>query len=411
MVDLSLSRPDFFCPPAPDETALRLGRLARLRQEMRRAEIPAVVLFDPHNVRYATGARNMLPYLLRNPARYVFVPLEGPVVLFEFEGAEHLEADNPAVDEIRPAHFVAYVARGPLLGLAAERWAAEIADLMDQHCPGERRIGIERIDTLAMHNLRGKGLELVDAGRPVELARAVKTPEEIVCSWRSIACVQDGEWKLRQAIRPGITENALWSVLYQHIIANDGDYIETRLLNSGEKTNPWYQETGTREIADGELIAHDTDVVGPHGFYADFSRTFLCGSGPATDAQKTVYRLAWDQIHHNIELIKPGRTFREITDAGWVIPEPYFKRRYYLMMHGTGLTGEYPYIVNNAVYDGETNYDGVVEPGMTLCVESFIGHEDGGEGVKLEQQVVVNDTGFELMSTFPFEEDLLGREI
>ena len=79
-------------PPPPDETALRRGRLARLREEMRRYEYPAVVLHDPHNVRYATGARNMIPFLLRNPARYVFVPLEGPVVLFEFEGCEHLEA-------------------------------------------------------------------------------------------------------------------------------------------------------------------------------------------------------------------------------------------------------------------------------------------------------------------------------
>jgi Xaa-Pro aminopeptidase len=398
-------------PPAPDEVALRMGRLKRLREEMRRAEIPAVVLFDPHNVRYATGARNMLPYLLRNPARYVFVPQEGPVILFEFEGAEHLEANNPAIDEIRPAKFVAYVARGPLMGLAAERWAAEIADLMAEHCPGERRIGVERIDTLAMHCLRGNGLELVDAGHPVELARAVKTPEEIVCSWRSIGCVQEGEWKLRQAIRPGITENELWSILHQHIIANDGDYIETRLLNSGEKTNPWYQETGDRKIGEGELIAHDTDVVGPHGYYADFSRTFLCGSKPPSEDQKTVYRLAHEQIQHNIELIKPGLTFREITEAGWKIPNAYYKRRYYLMMHGTGLTGEYPYIVNDAVYDGETNYDGIVEPNMTLCVESFIGHESGGEGVKLEQQVVVTETGYELMSTFPFEDDLLGREI
>ena len=48
---------------------------------------------------------------------------------------------------------------------------------------------------------------------------------------------------------------------------------------------------------------------------------------------------------------------------------------------------------------------------MTLCIESFIGHEEGGEGVKLEQQVLVTETGFELMSTFPFDERLLGREV
>ena len=99
-------------PPAPDETALRLGRLARLRAEMARLDYAALVLTDPHNVRYATGARNMMPFVLRNPARYVFVPLEGPVVLFEFAGCEHLERDNPAIDDIRVSTTVSYVARG-----------------------------------------------------------------------------------------------------------------------------------------------------------------------------------------------------------------------------------------------------------------------------------------------------------
>ena len=68
---------------------------------------------------------------------------------------------------------------------------------------------------------------------------------------------------------------------HRHVIANDGDYVETRLLSSGERTNPWFQETGTRAIQAGELIAHDTDVVGPHGYYADFSRTFLLRRRPA----------------------------------------------------------------------------------------------------------------------------------
>ena len=67
------------------------------------------------------------------------------------------------------------------------------------------------------------------------------------------------------------------------------------------------------------------------------------------------------------------------------------------------MTGEYPYIVYEADYDAGQDYDGIVEPNMTLCVESFIGHEEGGEGVKLEQQVLVTETGIELMSTFPFD--------
>ena len=398
-------------PPAPDETALRLGRLARLRAEMARHDFAALVLTDPHNVRYATGARNMLPFVLRNPARYVFVPQEGPVVLFEFAGCEHLERDNPAIDEIRVSTTVSYVARGPLLDETAKAWAREIAALMRRHCPGETRIGLERIDARAVGYLAEMGFAILDAQAPAERARSIKTPEEIACSRRSMASVMAAERALQDAARPGITENALWAEFHRHVIANDGDYVETRLLSSGERTNPWFQETGARTIQAGELIAHDTDVIGPHGYYVDFSRTFLCGDGRPTAEQRTLHRLAYEQIQHNMALIAPGRTFREITEAAWTIPEPYYARRYYLMIHGIGAAGEYPYIVYEADYDSGQDYDGIVEPNMTLCIESFIGREDGGEGVKLEEQVLVTETGIELMSTFPFDERLLGREI
>ena len=372
-------------------------------------DFAALVLTDPHNVRYATGARNMMPFLLRNPARYVFVPLEGPVVLFEFAGCEHMERDNPAIDEIRVSTTVSYVARGPLLNETAKVWAAEIAALMRQHCPGETRIGLERIDARAVGHLADQGFTILDAQAPAERARAIKTPEEIICSKRSMACVMQAETALEEAIEPGITENALWAEFHRHVIANDADYVETRLLSSGEKTNPWFQETGERVIRAGELVAHDTDVVGPHGYYADFSRTFLCGDERPTSEQQTLYRLAYEQIDHNLALIRVGRTFREITEAAWEIPDPYYARRYYLMIHGIGATGEYPYVVYEADYDRGKDYDGVVEPNMTLCIESFIGHEKGGEGVKLEQQVLVTESGVELMSTFPFDERLLGR--
>jgi Xaa-Pro aminopeptidase len=57
----------------------------------------------------------------------------------------------------------------------------------------------------------------------------------------------------------------------------------------------------------------------------------------------------------------------------------------------------------------DSGYEGVVEPGMTLCVESYIGEENGSEGVKLEQQVLITEHGQELLSTFPFESALLDQ--
>jgi Xaa-Pro aminopeptidase len=67
-----------------DMRALRTYRLGRLQAELRRHDYAAALLFDPINLRYATGSRNMAVWLLHNPARYCLVPAEGKVVLFEY---------------------------------------------------------------------------------------------------------------------------------------------------------------------------------------------------------------------------------------------------------------------------------------------------------------------------------------
>jgi Xaa-Pro aminopeptidase len=55
----------------------------------------------------------------------------------------------------------------------------------------------------------------------------------------------------------------------------------------------------------------------------------------------------------------------------------------------------------------EAGYDGVFQENMVICVESYIGAEGGAEGVKLEEQVLLTVDGPQVLSTFPFEEDLL----
>jgi len=48
-------------------------------------------------------------------------------------------------------------------------------------------------------------------------------------------------------------------------------------------------------------------------------------------------------------------------------------------------------------------YDGVLQPGMVICVESYVGRV----GVKLEEQVLITDEGSETLSSYPFEKELL----
>jgi Xaa-Pro aminopeptidase len=295
---------------SPQEvSSVRLGRQTRLREEMAARDIAAVVLTDPVNVRYACDARNMQIFTARNPARYLFVAVDGPAILFDFAGCEHLAAGLETIDEIRVAKTTSYVAQADLQAGVVEAWADEIADLMRQHGGGSKRIGIERFAPEVGFAMQARGFDIVDAQAPIERARAIKVPHEIRMMRASIAAVEDGVGKLRQALQPGITENEVWAKLWTHVIETDGDYVETRLLNSGPRTNPWFQESGTRQIGKGEMVCLDTDVVGRYGYYADFSRSWICGEEGPNDHQRTLYKLAHEQVHTNMERdpqVEPG---------------------------------------------------------------------------------------------------------
>ncbi|MFG6176536.1 M24 family metallopeptidase [Halomonas sp. THAF12] len=387
---------------------VRLYRLKRVREQMARYRVDALIVSDPVNIRYATGARNMQVFSARNtPARYLLLTQDRSV-LFEFTGCEHLANGLETIDEVRPAMTASFVAAGADIAARESRWAVAMADEIRGLVGASPRVGMERMNAGAAIAMANQGLEVVDAQQPLELARAIKSLEELKCVVASLRATERAVHRLREAIRPGITENALWSVLHQSVIEENGDYCETRLLNSGARTNPWFQETATKRLAANELVALDTDVVGCHGYYSDFSRTFHVGPDRPSAAQRELYRLAHEQVQHNLGILEPGMTFREYSEQAWNIPAKYHANRYYLSAHGCGMTGEYPYLYHHHDYR-EAGYDGVIEPGMVLCVESYIGAEGGREGVKLEEQVVVTNTGIELLTQFPFETDLLGE--
>lgn len=390
-----------------DLVAVRTYRQQRVRQKMAEYGVDAVILSDPVNIRYATGTRNMQVFSMRNaPSRYLLLT-QNRSILFEFTGCLHLGEGYETVDEVRPSKTASFVAAGPHIAERERAWAAEMADTI-RELTGlkDATVGLERLNAGTAIALKEVGLNVVDAQQPVEMARAIKSPEEMKCVIASLRATEVGVGKLREAIRPGLTEAELWSVLHKSIIAQNGDYVETRLLNAGARTNPWFQETSDNVIGPNELIALDTDVVGCHGYYADFSRTFHSGPDRPTDIQRELYKVAYEQVHYNMGILKPGMSFREYADRAWNIPDRYYANRYYLSAHGCGMTGEYPYLYHHGDFP-DAGYDGVVEPGMTLCVESYIGEDGAKEGVKLEQQVLITETGIETLSRFPFEAHLL----
>jgi Xaa-Pro aminopeptidase len=109
----------------------------------------------------------------------------------------------------------------------------------------------------------------------------------------------------------------------------------------------------------------------------------------------------------NMELVKPGVTFHELTHNGHQLPEEFVAQRYGSRFHGAGLCDEWP-AIKHAIDYRARGYDGVVEPGMILCVEAYIGAVGGRDGIKLEDQILVTETGYENLTRCPFDDRLMG---
>jgi len=382
-----------------DFNKLRSYRLDRVKKELEKNNLEACILFDPVNVRYALDTLNMSVYNMHNLTRYCFVPVNGPVILYEYFNCENLSEGLNLIDEIRPAITWDYFSNGDQSEAQLKKWISEVKDLSNSYFKS-KKIAIDVLNGPAVSALNKEGIEVVDAKLILEQARVIKSPEEIKCMRSAIDVAEIGIVKMREQLKPGMTENELWSILHQTNIENYGEWIECRILSSGARTNPWMQECSNKVIQHGEIVSFDTDMVGPYGYCADISRAFVVGN-KFNDEQKKLYSMAMEQIDYNSRLIKDGLSFKEFTDKSWNLPEDYYPNRYSVMVHGIGLCDEWP-AIRYPTDGGERS--GTFQKNMTITVESYIGKVGGKEGVKLEQQYLIGENGLELMSHHPLED-------
>ncbi|WP_166416001.1 M24 family metallopeptidase [Cochlodiniinecator piscidefendens] len=377
----------------------RSYRLGRLREQLDRSDCAALLLYDPCNIRYAFDCSNMQVWTLHNPMRYALIVAGGPAIMFEFKGCLHQSEGLPGIDELRMAKTWMFMASGDKVEAATSDWANEIADLIAQYGGGNTRIACDTLDGSGVHALEARGLKYVEGAQFTEIARSIKSADEIELMRWTIRVCEAGMARIYDHSVPGVTERELWAHLHFENARSGGDWLETKLLTCGPRTNPWYQECSDRVCQAGEMISFDTDMIGPYGYCADLSRSWTCGFTAMNATQQENYDTALAQIHHNLELVKPGLSFDEFNAKSWRIPDANVPYRYSLAVHGVGMADEWP-VVPLHVDWGPGAMSGRFEQGMVVCIESLIAKEHS-ESIKLETQVLVTATGYERLDSFP----------
>jgi Xaa-Pro aminopeptidase len=393
--------------PRVDVARLKRERLARLQAEIGKAGLGAVLLYDPINIRYATGMRDSSTgFGFRYYYRYAIVPGQGRPILF---GGLGDTAAGEATVDVREGRTWDFFPCGRNVDQAARRWAEELGATLAELGLAREPVGIDRLDFVGFEALRARPLRLADARVPVERARAIKTPDELTLIRQACAVADVGICAVRDAIRPGVTENELWAIFTATNIRLGGEHTDGRLLAAGDHTNPWYQAASDRMVRDGELVAFDTDMAGPLGYFADVSRTYLCGDRTPTPEQRELYEVGYRFLQESIPLFRAGASFREIGEKAPVYPEKYRANRYVVLAHGAGMSDEWPAIYFPDVsWSGFGNDPDVLQANMVICVEALVGEAGGRQSVKLEEQLIVTERGPEVISLAPHDWRFVG---
>ncbi len=383
-----------------DSERLTNWRVERLRQEMTREEIDLLMLVSPISLRYAIGYRNYALFQSHIPTTYLFLFQDASPVLFN---AYQQETSGIAC---RTGRAISFFDGGDNLDEQARALVEDMIDSLSAAGCAGRKVAIEYVNPSITLAANKSGLDIADGVRICERARTIKNVDEIFCIRHAMAVAECGATAISEALRPGVSELELWALLNYTNCVNDGDWHDGRALVSGPRTNPWYQEASPRKVESGDLLGFDTDMIGPHGYFADLSRTLHCGPAQPTKRQKQLYQLAHAEIEHNLKLVRPGMSFERFRELAYPVEEEFHENAYTCLLHGVGMTDEYPRI--NPSFRGKNPYDGVLEAGMVVCVESYMGATGESNGVKLEQQVVITEDGHELITQFPFDEKLMG---
>lgn len=380
-----------------DMARLKRQRLSRLQEQMAKADLGGVLLFDPLHQRYATGVRPLGVALMRMFLGYTLVPQEGTPLVADADGSA-----------LQKGTVWDYFTCGRNVEEAARLWGERVkAEMHELGIAGER-LGVDKLDFYSLASLQNQQIQIADARVPIEKARVIKTSDEVSLIRQACAIADVAICRVRDAIEPGVTENKLFSILAATNIEYGGEHMDLRLLTAGGNTNPWLVRSASdRIVRPGDLVAYDTDMAGPMGYFADISRTYLCGNRPNPE-QLEAHKIAYDFIYDSLKLFQPGMSFQEIAEKCPPLPEEYKHQRYPLIAHGVGMSDEWPAIYwPDQSWSGFGNDPDVLEENMVVCLEGLASKRGARESVKLEEQILITANGPEILSKAPFDERLV----
>jgi len=363
---------------------MRKERLKKAREAMKKFDVDALILFRFENTRYVTGHRKILVCggISADPV-ITLLPKDKDPIVFTMD-VEHVFEREPWIpkENVKPTYWVE-------MESGARGFAKAVKEILGSDAEG--KIGIDNWvpPVYFVFPRELEGATFVDGQEVMMDARMIKTKDEIECIKVACAITEAGMEAAIEALRPGVRECELLGTAWQKVYSLGAEWTQSPGIVCAD-TAIYRRFTSDKIIQEGDTVVIDIGAQF-NGYFSDYTRTWYCGkyTKPSKE-QKSVFRLSYETLRAVEKAMRPGVTTGEVFKAAG--PNVLGK----MIGHGIGLAGQEPPFI------AETYEEPVVlKPGMTFAIEPFVG-KPGVAGARLEDNVVVTETGFEVISTFPF---------
>jgi Xaa-Pro aminopeptidase len=390
-----------------DFDLLRKERTKSLNDQIKKHSLDAVLCFKAENLRYMTGYRPLwwpISFLTRNAG---IMAADQEPILFPTSGCYERCRDSMywmKKENIRPLATM----EDP--GIVEEEIKKKFIPAFKELGITTGRIGIDHVAMLTLMKLKEAfpKADFVNGDHCVLDAQVVKNSEEIKCMRVSSQMAAIAMDRAIRAIHLGVRECEILAEAMHSLYSNAMEVPQCNLIvTSGDGTAPLRRFASDKKIQWGELVFMDLGGCF-NGYFSDFTRTVIFGKPNAQ--HKKIYKAVYEMMNEIKRTLIPGNTNADVNKAARkVVVDHGFKGHDYLGLlgHSIGVTGlTYPIVGEIAALSEK---EVVLKPGMIFSLEPgiFIPGVPGGGGVRLEDTILVTEDGNEVLTTTPYDENLL----
>lgn len=353
--------------------------LERLRARMAERGVEAMLITSIGDVAWLTGFTGSFGQVFVTPDRAVFITDSRYAI--------------QAADEVRGMDLVTF---------GSPRTAGDaVRDVLAQ--AGATRVAFETAMTYREYlSLRDKleGIELVPVEDLVMPLRLVKSPEEIDKIRRACGLADACMEHAFRMIQPGVAEYDIGLDIEFFIRRNKAELGFAPIVVSGPNSARPHGRPSERRLAEGDFVTLDLGAC-LEGYCSDITRTVVVGH--ASPEHVRVYTAVKNALEAALEALRPGVDGREVDGKAREVLRAEGLDQYF--GHGLG------HGLGRAVHDGgrlSSNAEQRIEPGQVWTVEPGV-YIEGFGGVRIEEDVLVTETGIEVLTKTPRELTILPR--